>query len=234
MSREAEKGFTLVEVLLAVIILAVITLLAFKSLESLVQSQRVIESQSESAEIADAILLRFAREFQLALPNFRRLPPEDNLQDVPHRNESFLGRPGSGGDGQFRDEVVFMTNNGGQHVLGETTNSGVVQLRYLLRENPEMRELGDRPVYTLVREETPFLRPYDRAYEKTMRFPISERIRSLRFDYFDPEAEEWRRDWGDERHRGVPALIRFQVVIAREDGPDTPIESVIPLRFQHR
>ncbi|MCI5066711.1 prepilin-type N-terminal cleavage/methylation domain-containing protein [bacterium] len=227
-----DRGFTLIEVLLAIGILSVMVTLSYSSIESILRSKKAIENDQEIERLELVLMRRLTREFQLAYPNLPRLPPADNLKQRFSSRENLLGKQGTMPNGQPGDSVTFVAISAGQQFLEDRrSNSGLVQITYSLREDPERAPQEEYPVYSLIREEVPYKRPYEQAYAEALRFPLLDFAEGLQIEYFDLREGVWTREWGDEERRDLPALLRFTLSVRSPNGKPARIRATVPMRW---
>jgi hypothetical protein len=93
----------------------------------------------------------------------------------------------------------------------------MVQIRYRVEPDPERPDSGR---HYLVREETPFRRPPDRACARSLIFPVTTDCIGLEFSFYNKDTDEWVPTWGDDGRIGLPALIRFSVGVRSPRGQD--------------
>lgn len=230
MRIEQRGGFTLVELMMAISILGVILTMTYGALSSIMRAKNVIEDQREVRQVANAILTRLSREMQLAYPGIPRMPPADNLDDRFGSKDNLLGESSMIDSERPADRITFVALSAGQYVPDGLTHGGLVQISYSLREDPEQERVDGRPVFVLIREEVPYLRPYENAYRQRMVFPLTERIRSFQLRYLDLENDQWVSTWGNEKAMGLPAMIEFSFELESEQGVRSWYTSAVPLR----
>ncbi|MCB0354380.1 MAG: prepilin-type N-terminal cleavage/methylation domain-containing protein [Bdellovibrionales bacterium] len=230
MTKNRDSAFTLIELMMAIAILGVILTMIYGALTSIMRAKNVIEDQREVRQIANAVLTRLTREMQLAYPGIPRLPPPDKLEERFGSKDNLLGEKETVGSGRPADHIVFVALSAGQYVPDGLTHGGLVQISYSMQEDPEEKSADGKSVYVLVREEVPYLRPYEDAYKQRMVFPLTNRIRSFQLRYLDLENDEWVSTWGNEKGMGLPAMIEFSFELESEQGARTWYTSAVPLR----
>ncbi len=226
-----ESGFTLIEILLAVGILGFIMSISYGAIGSIVRTKRILEDEQEIERIDHVLVRRLTQEFQLSYPGIPRLPPRDNLDERFHSNDNMLGEEDSLSNGRPGDSITFVALSAGQYFMeGKNANAGLVQISYRVLEDPEREKEEDYPVYSLVREEVPYTRPFDTVYDQAVRFPLVEIVESFQLEYFDIKSETWTRTWGDGDRTGLPAMIRFTIEVRSPEGKPRIIQGTAPLR----
>ncbi|MCB0328917.1 MAG: prepilin-type N-terminal cleavage/methylation domain-containing protein [Bdellovibrionales bacterium] len=231
MESNKSGGFTLLEVILAIVVMTIMLGLTYTSMESILRAKKVIEDEQEIERLELVLVRRLSREFQLAYSGIPRLPPQDDLKTRYSASESMLGEEGDMPNGQPGDAITFVAISAGQVFLEDKlSNTGIVQIKYSLKEDPEREPREDYPVYSLVREEIPFERPFEKAYAKAIRFPLMDFAEGFMLEYFDVEKEVWVRVWGDEEHKDLPAMLRFSIFVRTPEGKPKKIQATVPLR----
>ncbi len=227
-AKRSLQGFTLIEVILAVTILAIVMSITYNALSQIMQSKKVLDEQNDLKSLANSLMGRLTRELQLAYAGVGLLPPADNLKQAVSTRLNMLAESNELGEGYSSDTITFAALEGGQYLPDGGTHSGLVQIKYSLKEN-DLGRLHSPPSFSLVREEIPMTRPYDRAYTKIMVFPVSSGIVSLHFAFYSFDTEKWSSTWGEEPNLGLPDLVRFSIVLRGISGKLHEFSTVVPL-----
>jgi hypothetical protein len=118
---------------------------------------------------------------------------------------------------------------GGQYLPDGGAHSGIVQISYRVEKDPDQQN-GPNSTYYLIRQETPYIRPFDKAYQKTMIFPITRDLVSLEFRYLDKEDGGWSNDWGKDTRINLPRLIHFSLQLRSPRGTIETFATTVPMR----
>lgn len=206
------RAFTFLEVTLAISILAVVMSVAYTALSQIIRTKKLLDDIRDNKNIADAILIRVSRELQMVYsgPGSELMPPRNNLTKPYLGGPRVLGKPEQDLDGNHKDSIEFSALEGGQYIPEGKTHTGVVQIWYRVEKDPKNKESS---TYTLVRDETPHLPDFAAAYKKTMVFPITDRLVSLQFRYFDDRNDVWVDSWGTMPRVYLPRIVRFTVAV---------------------
>ncbi len=226
------QGFTLIELILAISLLALVVTVTYSSLGNIIETKVILEDQREIRQIANASVVRLARELQLAYEGIARLPPQNDLTKRYHSSDNLLGEYEQIGDTVF-SRITFVALSGGQYMPDGETHTGIVQISYYIRENPEYNSSLNTNRYVLVREEIPYIRPFEKAYEKQMVFPLTEEIIGFNLRYFDADRMKWNDTWGEEGSQatdGLPAIVQFTLSFRSERGKEESYTTAVPLR----
>ncbi|MCB0319415.1 MAG: prepilin-type N-terminal cleavage/methylation domain-containing protein [Bdellovibrionales bacterium] len=228
----AQGAFTLVEVLISLAIVGFMLSVAYGSVSSVIRSKNLLTDEQEVVRIEHVMVRRMVRELQLSYLGVPRLPPRDDLEKRFHSTENLFGEEKRLPNGRPGDEITFIALSAGQYFLdSRPTNNGLVQISYRVLEDPENENPNDFPVYSLIREEVPYITPYEKAYEDAVRFPLLENVESFKLEYFDMKTQEWRRSWGeDDAHAELPGMVRFTIDLRSPQGKPQQITGTAALR----
>lgn len=192
-----DKGFTLLEVLLATTVLGVV--MAMLSL-SLAATLRVVEATEQQEEV-----------YFLAQTALRRIT-EDLAAAVPTANNPFSGQKKT--DSYRRVDTLEFTSQAHLVLNPEKQHPGVATIRYTVAADPD-----DERLLRLLRSDTPVLpgvvpavdRMNDAAAEPA--FLLADTLRAVRFSYFNRKGQEfdsWQETaitGGDEETGALPAAV---------------------------
>jgi prepilin-type N-terminal cleavage/methylation domain-containing protein len=211
-----DRGFTLVEVILAVTLLAGILLVVYQILTQLTRAKQLADAKRDVTVVAGTVLGRMVRELQLAYDGGSPLLPGPGNANTNQGRSVYLRlTPGNVKNGVRGDEITFLALDAAQFFPEGATQSGIVQIHYVVRVDPEKTDNA----LVLVREETPLIQPAEEAYKKTVVFPLAENVSSLAFTALDADKSEWLSQWGERpRATRLPALIQIDLALRRSDG----------------
>jgi prepilin-type N-terminal cleavage/methylation domain-containing protein len=193
------SAFTLLEIMLAVAILALMSLAIYRFVQANVVALR-ISNETTSADIRyDAL-----RDLLTA-----------QLQSLPAGSAALAGEPLKLND-RARDELKWTAGAG----VGVLTRYAPGDFIVSMRLQPEKKE-SDRLDLGLLRKPK-----NDQAYTDVHEswVPLVTDVRSLEIRYFDPRVNVWVPRWSDTVT--LPRLVK--VVIERNDAA-VPWEAIIPL-----
>ena len=219
--------------MIALSIMSVVMVTAYGALRQITQSKGILDDSRNTQKMANAILSRITREFQLAYDGVTIMPPKNNLQKKYPPNTHLIGESKNIATDARGDSVRFLALEGGQYIPDGGAHSGIVQIYYRVEKDPDGLKEGDQDLYYLVREETPYVRPFKDAYEKqNMVFPITKRLAHLNISYFDSEQEKWYNEWGKQKQTELPALIYFSLGVVSPQGRVETFTSIVPIRIR--
>jgi prepilin-type N-terminal cleavage/methylation domain-containing protein len=192
-------GFTLLEIMLAVAILALMSMAIYRFVQTNILAMRI----STEATAADA---RFDSLRDLLIAQ---------LQSLPAGSGALSGEPLKLND-RSRDELKWTTGAG----LGVLTRYAPADFTVVMRLQPETKD-SDRFDLGLLRKPKDDLAFTD-VHESWV--PLLANVRSLQIRYFDSRLNVWVTRWTDTVT--LPRLVK--VTIERNDAA-VPWEAIIPL-----
>lgn len=235
-------GFTLVEVMIAVAILASITALMWASISNMFHMRDVIEQRSERFHEVRVTLNRMTKEIAaayLAGPEFgaEELPGEDStaaMTDEEQVDEAAFQQTGA--------QRVQLGMIGDEHELSFTTMAHVrtmdrerasdhAEIGYFIRTE---RDVDGRMVKTLMRRED--TTADDNLQKGGVIYKMLPEIDSVTFEYWDPGAVEvgtfeeiaqgrWVREWDTTRREQggrLPTRIRITLKLPPPNDRSEP------------
>ena len=193
-ARRGPRGFTLIEVVIAITILATVLTMAYTILSKILDSEKTISKMSTPEKIGGGILSVIRRDLMSTV--FHNLGEEvfqvidggedESAQDeiefystVPPLNPETLG-------GQFDDFNNPDLGASNQDVF----YSGVTAIRYFLRPTPYAT--GEQ-LYTLFRSENIDISTQEPFVDGGISYEIYDRVRSLNIECFD--GFDWWTVW---------------------------------------
>jgi general secretion pathway protein J len=210
------RGFTLIEVMIAVGITAAMAMMTIGSLQQVDRAKEIARLQNDRYAGARLALSRFSREVSMAF-----ISDNWDTARIRERPTLFIGR---------EDELVFTTF---AHVRlhRDARESDQAVVEYLLESDPD--HTGEQALFR--REKVRIDGEPDRGGRKDL---VADRIRSIRFQYWDPKRKEWMREWSTrtiEHQNELPPRVRVELEAALADGrterfvTETRIELRTPL-----
>jgi prepilin-type N-terminal cleavage/methylation domain-containing protein len=224
--KQFSAGFTFLEVVIAISILAVIMGVTYSSLNQIIRSKKILDDARDGKAIADSILIRMTREFQQAASNQTLLPPRTKLnQPYPGSPKLYAERKKTD-SGQELTSITFIT-------LAQPTlrsepqfQSEYIQVTYRVEPDPED---PNKQRLRLIREEVPLLSPPATAYKRALAFPVSQDIVQFEFLFYDFNKEAWVESWGKSRNYKLPPLVELLFSIRSPLGSIQTYSTVIAL-----
>lgn len=237
-----KRGFTLVEIVIAIAILSIVLGTAYSSVTQILTSKKILDDKRDLSLTANSVVRRLTRELQLTVDENPLLFSEDTGSDQNKTNLYFLGEkgsPSSGSSNSSGDSVSFIAQEGGQYLPDGGTHTGMVQISYRLMKDPDNRE--DSEKLSLVREEIPYTvltnssdpkewrEAKAKSFKNRMTFPISDRVKSFKLRYYDLENDKWLDSWNDDRKGTLPALVQFKISLLSPLGFVQHYTTMVPI-----
>lgn len=193
------RGFTLVEVLIAVAITATIGAMTIGSLRQVDHAAEVARRQNERYAAARLALSRVAREVSMAFlsDNFDR----SRFRDRP---TLFVGR---------EDELLF-TTFAHQRLYRDARESDQAVVEYVVDSDPE--HPGEEALFR--REKARIDDEPDRGGRRDL---VADHVASFRLSYWDVKRKDWVREWTTrsvERATELPSRVRIELEVTLADG----------------
>lgn len=199
-------GFTLVELMLAILVLAIMMSLVYGVVVSTVQAAHRVEEITLGTEIGPSILTRLREDLEGAI-----LPGKDGEYFVGYDRKG----PG-GGDNDRVDLVSAVMGYGAERDGEEALFHGVNEIGYQLKSSPK-----DPGVSVLYRREDYFI---DAEPLKGGRLTeLYDRVRHFSLEFFD--GETWRAEWNSKKEKNtLPKAVKVDLRILVEERESKDVE----------
>jgi general secretion pathway protein J len=206
-THSTRSGFTMIEVLISIGILAVIATISFLSIGAAVKNQEILETDDATNQAARIAMSTIKRDLTLAYltPNTTALNTYRTL---------FVGQNGD------PDRIWFATLSHHRRIRN-SRESDQTEITYWLEDDPEVNEAK-----VLLRREGPRI---DQEPEKDgVIYPLSYRVKDFNLRYLNSDTAEWVNDWdstGGEHPNTLPRAVQVSLVLLTPD-PDEPDEFI--------
>ncbi|MBI4365931.1 MAG: prepilin-type N-terminal cleavage/methylation domain-containing protein [Deltaproteobacteria bacterium] len=207
--RHAERGMTLLEVMIAVALLTIIFVALSQMLRGMTTGRRRIEQRAERIHAARVVLEKMAGDIGMAFlataPGMRGINAGSAVLETAFR----------GSDRGEEDELDF-TTFAGRRYLADSRESDQRKVGYKIASHPETPDIKQ-----LVRREATVVEGDVREGGTTM--ALADDIRSLQLEYYDPEKGEWGPDWdsSERAHFGkLPGAVRITIAFPDPNHED--------------
>jgi general secretion pathway protein J len=193
------RGFTLVEVMIAAGILAVIMSIVYSSFSGSLKTMAIGEERGDAYRKGRLILSRMVQEISCAY-----LPQTQELPDIKY---AFIGEDKEE-DGIPRDSLYFISTI----APIEGVSAGLKEVGFYLTPDSQTGEL------TLVMREDPT--PDDQSDEGGRRYVLGSTIFGLDFEYYDENGREWKRWETTSSTFGykLPKVVKISLLFKDERG----------------
>jgi len=206
------NGFTLLEILIAIFILATVLSTVFASYTGTLRVVRDTESRAEIYRMAGIALERIVEDLESVY-----MPEEAKTSDSEDTQEPFRF---AGEDqeiqGMSADTLTFPSL--AHLVFGEEDQPwGTTEISYYVEESDDGKGLilyrRDRPQWEEVSD------------EGGGGLPLCEGLVSVNFSYFDAEGQE-SQDWdpASEEGTGMPKIVSVALEFVNPSDPETPLK----------
>lgn len=207
----ARRGFTLLEVLVAITILGMVLITVYGTVSRTIRSKEHAEKVAMLSSVGREAVMRIADEMEASLSPLR----------VPGAVFTGVGS----GSGQFLDQVRFTIST--RPAFGPIgSGGGRVVVDYYLTEQE-----GYPNTYLLVRAEQPLPTLLDAAAEEegseqaqpeVLRMLVVDNVAGLRMRYLDGDTGQWSDEWdsfaeGDFQNR-IPLAAEIALFLYDETG----------------
>ncbi len=204
------RGFTLVEVLIAMGISAVIGVMALGSFQRAHEARELTRAQEERFGGARRTLTRLARELTMAYLS-------EHYDHARFRERPTLFR---GKDGGRRDDLLF-TSFSHERLVRDAKESDQAQLEYTVEADPERSGK-----LALFRREKLYLdEDPDRGGDKEL---VLRHVTGFDVQYWDWTKQEWMNDWVSssvERQGTLPTRVKVRLTLEMPNGKEETFET---------
>jgi prepilin-type N-terminal cleavage/methylation domain-containing protein len=220
-NRPNHPGFTLIEVLIASAIVALIMAMVYGSYAATTRSVRRYEVQTACRERTDMVLRLMARQIRCAFAPIDEPNDSESSKDSPKPVVAsipiFRGR-GESPQGEF---LTFLTTAGAS--TGVNTSGTLVFTSYqynaaeaslAIRQSPNVGRFADGNA-------NPWI-------------PVLDRITDLKLEFHD--GRQWRASWDDRQSQSLklPRAVRIRLTVRDEQGSSYETETAVPVVYYSR
>lgn len=206
MTRAPRAGFTLMEVMIAVAITALMGGMVAMAFHTSIQAKEVVEHDSEHYRMLRAAMSRMCREIGSAFVSDRY--DTKRYRDAFDRPTNFVGS---------RDRLLF-TSLAHQRLYQDAKESDQMVVEYSVKRSTEKGANGRDD---LIRRVNPILEErMDRGGTEDVLF---EGIKKIEFEYWDSERKEWDDEWDtrrSERKSILPSRVKITLTALDENGKE--------------
>ncbi len=193
------KGFTLIEVLLAMAILAVIMSVIYVSFSTASNNVQQAERLRDETDIARALITRLSSDIAnsyvrqgINVPTFFQVIREELLTETTQNGEKIR-----------HDRIAMTTLTNWPKDAKETE---LWEVAYFFKEKPEGKG------YSLFRREKRELSKDVPPLEGGVEYEITDRVQSLQFRYSEDGVQWTDEGWDQSRHK-TPKAVEIVVIL---------------------
>jgi type II secretion system protein J len=205
---QSQAGFTLIEVLIAVVLLAIISFLVFQSMGAAVGSKERFENRELAFRGANVFLDRFSRELTTAV-----LYGNVDMLGVSANGEQISKSVFTGANNGDQDKLIFDTLSHTRY-LKDSKESDLAELTYWL----DPMEEGDGLYVIKRRDKSP---PDAEPGEKGKVTVLLEGVKEFNLRYYDAVKTEYKDEWDTTKVDFANRLPRaVEVTLVLQDPGD--------------
>lgn len=206
MSTQSARGFTLLEIMIAVGITALMGSLVAVTFQTGLTAKDSVEAEADRYRALRVAMSRMTREIGAAFVSDRYDPKR--FRDANDRPTNFIGS---------KDRLLF-TSMAHQRLYADAKESDQMVVEYVVKTSTERNAHGRQD---LIRRENPIIgEPMDRGGTEE---PLLEDVRKIEFAYWDSEKKEWDDDWDTrriERKQILPTRVKVTLYAKDENGKE--------------
>jgi general secretion pathway protein J len=197
--RARPSGFTLVEVMIAVAITAMMGAMTLGAFRQVDRAQEIARAQGDRYAAARLALTRIAREVSMAY-----ISEHYDKDRIRERPTLFKG----GADG------LLFTTFAHQRLARDARESDQSVVEYKLASDPD--HAGENALFR--REKAHIDEEADRGGREDL---VADHVQAFRIGYWDPKRKEWVREWSTravDHPSDLPTRVRFELELKLADG----------------
>lgn len=211
-ARSSQRGFSLLEAVVALAILSFITLAAWYAFDGIARMKETVENTSESFALARTSLGRMSRELQMAY-----LTQNPNKNPEPRFLTVFRAK-----DEKPVDSLHFATFSH-QRLYRESLESDTTEISYFAEPDDDAPGL-----YKLLHREAARIDglPEEGGVVEVM----ARRVQSFQLRFYDAAKQEWAEEWDTEKieHlQQLPRAVEISMVLIDLEGAEHPYSTVV-------
>jgi general secretion pathway protein J len=200
------RGFTLMEVVIAIAITSFIGVVIGVSFNTTIQNKEIIETQSEHYRMLRTAMNRMVREIGGAYVSDRY--DAKRYRDAYDRPSNFVGK---------RDQLMFTTLSH-QRLYADAKESDQMVVEYIVKTSPDSKAKGRTD---LVRREKVLLE--ERMERGGTEDSLFEGCKKIEFQYWNSERKQWEDEWDTrrtERKSILPTRVKITLFAVDENGKE--------------
>ena len=215
------KGFTLIEILIAVAISALILTIIYGSYAASINTMNACRESADINQMARLALDRISEDISCALTS----STNENLQFVGKDSEELEGTP--------MDTLDFTSTNCLALFRG-ARECGICEIGYCIKQAPSEALWGrgtstpltgqesDSDRFVLLRrEQSP---PDKEPFSGGEFLGLAEEIKELDFEYYD--GKKWLSQWGPNEREALPSAVKISLTFQDKEGMPSTFSTI--------
>ena len=199
------RGFTLLEVILAVSILALVGTMIYGGFSQTALNKARIEEDVDHSRVVHMALDRITRELSMAFVSTHVNPSLDLRTQIT----AFVGKDNS------REDRIDFTSFSHRRLYRNAKESDQNEISYFVTEHPD-----DPGMNVLARREQNRIDDEPRKGGKSQ--ILLENVEEFNVEYFDPRLSEWVQSWDTldalEQQNRLPTQVRIRIAVKDPRG----------------
>ncbi len=211
---QTQHGFTLIEVMLALALMAFLTSLLWGTIAQTAKVKKRIEQEQDRTHTVRVALMRMTREIEMAFM-------DDETSGTQERRTMFSGTSHT----DF-DELRFSWF-GHQRLRMDAAEGDTALVSYFPAPDPD-----DSTITNLMRRETRRIEAMDPKLIPGETYILCPDVSRLKFAYYDYKQKDWREDWDTTTADGqqyLPTQVRMSLTVLDERGAPITFTSIARL-----
>jgi len=218
--RNANGGFTLIEIMLALALMGFVSSLVWGTFAQTEKIKKRIETAQDRTHTVRVALMRMTREIEMAFMS------NSEVIGAQERRTMF-----SGSSHNDFDELRFSWF-GHQRLRADAPEGDTALVSYFTLPDPD-----DSMATNLMRKETKRLESKDLKLIPGETYLLCPAISRLKFAYYDFKQKDWREEWDTTKADGLqylPTQVRIALTVLDERGMAVTFTSIARLHALER
>jgi general secretion pathway protein J len=202
------RGFTLLEVLLAVFIGAIVLTVLYASFFQIINAKESAEDKLELYHDGRVIISKMTEDLSMAYPRGMIYPVQG-----ASASSFFVGK--AGGEQGNRSSLDFTSLS---HVGGiNSGDSDQAEIKYYLKPVPQS------DLFFLMRSENSRIGSDSGAIE----YPLAERVAGFTLTYMRTDGDEFVNDWDSAQTSSLPKAVDIRLTLRSAKGENFEFNSIV-------
>jgi prepilin-type N-terminal cleavage/methylation domain-containing protein len=217
--RHAQVGFTLIEIMLALALMALLTSILWGTFAQTAKVKQRIEQAQDRTHTVRVALMRMSREIEMAFMTAE-------TSGTQEKRTMFSGTTHN----DF-DELRFSWF-GHQRMRADAAEGDTALITYFSQPDPD-----DSTHINLMRRETRRLEAKDPKIIPGETYILCPAVSRLKFSYYDYKQKDWREEWDTTTADGLqylPTQVRIALTVLDERGMAITFTSIARLHTLER